>query len=213
MEIRTSLLAGVFLGKYMSNTAKTVVNKLPPETDGDFTKCCICHQWTRNIHWHHTTPQALGGKDSLQIPIDGDCHTTLHAKADAAASFLRGNRNEPPGRYWDSWESEQRAQPYLEILVSSLLNPPISDGEKRIKLANPEVDLPTRELLDRLKKDLPGVTNMSQVIDYCIHYTLRTKGYSNEELNQRTTASKRNHDGIPNVWGMRRTKRRKSDRR
>ena len=107
-------------------------NRLPPEKDGMFTRCCICFEWTRNIHWHHTTPRALGGEHSLQIPIDGDCHTTLHAKSEAVVSFLKGNRQEQPGRFWADKNSEQRAQPYLEILVNSMLNPPVSTEDKRI---------------------------------------------------------------------------------
>ncbi|SBV38257.1 hypothetical protein BN7874_088 [Phage NCTB] len=188
-------------------------NKLPPEERGKFTRCCICFEFTRNIHWHHTTPRALGGEESLQIPIDGDCHTTLHAKSEAVVSYLKGNREEPPGRFWDKWESEQRAQPYLEILVSAMLNPPVSDEDKKIRLAQPIVDLITRNQLDKLKQDLPGVTNIGQTIDYCIHYTLKHQGYKNEEASRTIVTNSRNQNGTPDLWGVRRVKRRKSDRR
>lgn len=191
---------------------KKVVNKLPAETDGKFTRCCICYEWSRNIHWHHTTPRALGGEDSLQIPIDGDCHTTLHAKSEAVVKYLNGN-GEHPGRFWDKWESEQRAQPYLEILVSAMLDPPVSEGNKRIKLGQPEVDLVTREKLNKLKQDLPGVTNIMQTLMFCINYTLKNEGYTNEEQpNSNTSTGKRDHNRTPNVSWMRGTKRRKSDR-
>ena len=191
---------------------KASENKLPPEENGEFTRCCICFGWTRNIHWHHTVPQALGGKESLQIPIDGNCHTTLHAKSEAVVSYLKGNRTEPPGRFWDKWESEQRAEPYLQILVQAMLDPPVEDGDKKIKLGQLEVDLVTRELLTRLKLDLPGVTNITQTLHYCIQYTLQNQGYKHETDHNKSTG-KRDSNRSPNLRWVRGTKRRKSSRR
>jgi hypothetical protein len=149
----------------------------------------------------------------LQIPLDGNCHTTLHAKADAAASFLKGNRKDPVGRYWDNEESEQRAQAYLMILVQSIMDPPVETEDKKILLGNPKVDLETRAELELLKIDLPGVTNLSQVVQYCINFTLDSKGYKdNEKANSNKSSSKGNSNRSSNVWGVRGSKRGKFDK-
>lgn len=140
-----------------------------------------------NIHWHHTIPRSCGGEDSLQIPLDGNCHTTLHAKADAIVSKLNGNRKGDIPNYWPHAASEQRAQTWLNILVDALMNPIVTNDRKEILLPMIKVDTETRLQLDCLKRDLPGITNMSQVLRYCIDYTLKNKGLKNDYQNERTT--------------------------
>lgn len=187
-------------------------NRLPPETKpGGFTRCCICFEFSKAINWHHTIPQSHGGVDSLQIPLDGNCHTTLHSKADAIVSYLVGNRKDPIGNYWDNEESERRADPWLKILVEALLEPPITADQKLIRLGSPKVDLETRAQLDLLKQDLPGVTNLMQVQLYCLHYTLQNKGYKDGKINQHSSTSERNSNRASHLWAVRGTKRRKFD--
>lgn len=188
-------------------------NRLPPETRGDFTRCCICFEFTRAINWHHTVPQAVGGEDSLQIPLDADCHSTLHSKADAIVAYLVGNRKDPVGRYWDNEESEERAETWLRILVEALLEPPISSDDKKVRLGAPKVDMETRSELALLKQDLPGVTNLMQVLQYCIHFTLHNKGYKDGKTNNNASTGKRSNDWTSNMRTMRGTKRRKFDKR
>lgn len=193
-------------------------NRMPAQMDGKFTICCICFARTTAIHYHHTVPQALGGEDSLQIPICGDCHTTLHSKGDACVAFLKGNRTEPVGNFWHKQDDELRAEPYLQILVNAMLNPPVTTKDKMVKVQPPKVDMITRAALDLLKIDLPGVTNLTQTIDYCIQYTLQSKGYKNEEfINKKKTnysnaTSTRHNQGSSDLWGMCGTKRGRSDK-
>ncbi|MEG0374176.1 MAG: hypothetical protein RR672_00965 [Raoultibacter sp.] len=154
-------------------------NRLPAEQKGELVRCIICGKFTRAIHYHHTVPRSLGGEESLQIPIDGDCHTTLHAKAEAVVARLAGNRKEPVGSFWDDPETEQRAEIWLGILVQAMLNPPVQPGQKEVLLPMIKVDMQTRHALELLKRDTPGITNMSQVLRYCIETTLKVKGLKN----------------------------------
>lgn len=189
-------------------------NRLPAETKpGGFTRCCISLEFTRAIQWHHTIPQALGGEDSLQIPLDADSHSTLHSKADAVVAFLKGNRKNPIGNYWDCEEKERRADPWLKILVEAMLDPPVETDEKLIRLGAPKVDVFTRAQLDLLKRDLPGVTNLMQVQNYCIQFTLQSKGYKDGKTNRQSASSSGNNNRTSNLWSVCGTKRRKFDKR
>lgn len=67
-----------------------------------------------------------------------------------------------------------------------MLNPPVLPGQKEILLPMIKVDAETRFAMDLLKRDTPGMTNMSQVLRYCIEYTLRNKGLKNENSERRT---------------------------
>lgn len=149
------------------------------ETKGDLTRCIICGNFSRAIHYHHTVPRSLGGEISLQIPIDGNCHTTLHAKAEAVVAKLAGNRKQPVGTFWDNPDAERRAQTWLDILVDAMLNPKVAPGQKEVLLPMIKVDMTTRHALELLKRDTPGITNMSQVLRYCIETTLKVKGLKN----------------------------------
>lgn len=161
------------------------VNRLPAEVSGEFTRCCICHKLTRAIHWHHTVPRALGGTDSLQIPLDGDCHTALHSKADAVVSMIRNpGKKHKLGQFWSSADDEQRAETWLRILVDSMLTPPVSEDNLPVLLPQKRVSKSVRFALDLLKRDLPGVTNLGQVLEYCIIFTLKSKGLYDETLTQ-----------------------------
>ncbi|WOL24580.1 hypothetical protein fHeYen902_234 [Yersinia phage fHe-Yen9-02] len=155
-------------------------NRLPAETQGDLVRCCICKKLTRSIHWHHTVPRSLGGEHSLQIPIDGDCHTTLHAKSEAVVGRLNGKRKKPVGEFWADVYSEQAAEPWLRILVDAMLNPPVDASQKTILLPSISVDVTTRHALELLKRDTPGITSMSQVLRYCVDTVLKQRGLKDD---------------------------------
>jgi hypothetical protein len=168
-------------------------NKLPVVKRADGCElCCICMNWFANIHWHHTIPRSLGGSDSLQIPIDGACHTTLHAHADAIVARIGAKNPKPLRKFWADPETELRAKTWLEILVKALLSPPVSSNAKMTLLPMVHADPATRQGLELLKKDLPGITNMEQTILYCINHTLRSKGLKND--NKKTDISKQSAD-------------------
>lgn len=158
-----------------------VENKLFADERNGLIRCCICGKFTRAIHWHHTVPQALGGKDSLQIPLDGDCHTSLHAKASAVLSKMNGKRKEPVGEFWDDPFAENLAEPWLRILIDAMMNPPVDPSQKQILLPSISVDAETRFALELLKRDTAGITSMSQVLRYCIELTLKHRGLRNNE--------------------------------
>lgn len=155
--------------------------RLPAEKKGDLTRCIICSRFSRAIHWHHTIPRSLGGENSLQIPLDGNCHTTLHSKSEAVCARLRGTRTEPVGAFWDDHTSESRAEPWLKILVEAMLDPPVSESDKRILLPSISVDLEVRHALEILKRDTPGITSIASTLRYCIGFTLKAKGLQHEQ--------------------------------
>lgn len=155
-------------------------NLLPARVEGQFTFCCICLKPTATPHWHHTIPRSLGGEDSLQIPLDADCHNTLHHKASSIVANIKGGKKKKLGQFWPSTESERRAEQWLQILVQAMLFPPISaNSEKQTLLPMIKVGPRVRQGLDLLKKDLPGITNIEQTLLYCVMYTLQSKGYNN----------------------------------
>ena len=162
------------------------VNRLHPDMKGEMTRCCICGDFTRSIHWHHTVPLALGGADSLQIPLDGDCHTQLHSKASAMVAMLSGNKK-AIGRFWDDPNAERRADTWLNILVGAMLNPPSTDN-KMFSLGGLKVDAGLRYGLELLKRDL-GVGSITVAVIYCIKFTLKAKGLKHE---QNKSTGKRN---------------------
>lgn len=175
-------------------------NRLPAETSGELTRCIICGKFSRSIHYHHTVPRSLGGEDSLQIPIDGDCHTTLHAKAEAVVSKLAGNRKKAIGQFWHDPEVEQRAEMWLSILVDAMINPPVQPGQKEVLLPMIKVDLETRMALELLKRDTPGITNMSQVLRYCIETTLKVKGLKNGDSKNAHTGYQSTRKKRTELW-------------
>lgn len=138
--------------------------------------CLICTRHFSALHWHHTVPQALGGKDSLQIPLCGSCHTQLHANADGVVARIRTGRK-MTRKYWVNVQEESNAEPYIEILVKAILNAPPS-------LAGKEWMVQTR-MPDKLHKALhlfkidSGLPNLEQALLLCLAETLKKKGYLN----------------------------------
>lgn len=159
-----------------------------------FDTCCICTTQTTAIHWHHTIPRALGGEDSIQIPLCGDCHTTLHKKADAHLAYMKNQKRLPLDRYWSKLEDEQRAEPWFKILLASMLNPPVEQEDKLTLLPSIKVGSQLRVAIDVLKQDLKGegITSLSKLLLYCIKYTLKQKGIPYDNKNPGHRHNKQN---------------------
>jgi hypothetical protein len=168
------------------------VNRFPAEVVGDMTKCCICANFTRSIHWHHTIPQATGGTESLQIPLCGDCHTQLHSKASAIVAKIHGNRKTKIGAYWANPMHEGFAEPWLQILVNAILVPPAGE-DKMVLLPSQRVKLDLRYGLEILKRDL-GNISVANAIMFCIKFTLHSKGIKYEQHD------KSNNQKQTNLW-------------
>lgn len=181
-------------------------NRLPVVKRADgFEQCCICLNWFANVHWHHTIPRSLGGVDSLQIPIDGACHTTLHAQAEAIVARIGAKKAKVLKRGWADPKAELRAKTWLDILVSALRQPPVSSDLKMTLLPMVHADPVMRQGLEMLKKDLPGITNMEQAILYCINFTLRSKGLYNDKKKSSSRQGPTDQDkgsgrGKTNLW-------------
>ncbi len=132
------------------------------------------------MHSHHTVPRSRGGDDSLQIILCPTDHNALHAHALFIISKIKHPRKQrPPKQFWRLPEDEDRANPYLEILVQALLAP-IPDGVVRQHLLSTSVDTPVFEDMKMLQADL-GLSSMEKTIDYCIAFTLNQRGVLNNE--------------------------------
>lgn len=138
--------------------------------------CVICTEFCNALNWHHTIPVALGGEESLQIPLCPTCHDTLHAYSEAIVAKIRTGRK-IKRIYWKSSIEEDNSKPYLEILVKSILYPPVAPENKETKvMAKLEYDL--HRGLQLLKMD-ENLGNLSTALKYCIAYTLKNKGIQN----------------------------------
>lgn len=172
-----------------------------------FERCCICTTFTSAIHWHHTIPRALGGEDSIQIPLCGDCHTTLHSKADAHFAFIKNGKKRPMVKYWSKFEDEERAEPWFKVLLASMLDPPVQTEDKLVLLPSIKVDMNLKAAIDVLKLDLKGqgITNLSQVIEFCIKNTLKQKGIPHDKKDPsnrhyKQNENSKNSDRFSKVW-------------
>lgn len=135
--------------------------------------CVICTNYFNLLHWHHTIPQALGGKDSLQIPLCSDCHNVLHAHAEGIVANIRSSRK-ISRVYWNNSIKENNARPYLEILVKAILDPPLSPEDKETKISIP-VPYDVHRGLHLLKMD-KNLGSLVNTVLYCIVFTLKSKG-------------------------------------
>ncbi len=140
-------------------------------TSGD---CTICRENIMLLHWHHTVPQALGGRDSLQIPLCAQCHNQLHANADAIVARYRNGR-QVTRQYWRTPEEQHNAQPYLEILVTAIMNAPEQNSEKMWMVSTRLPDALHKAL--HLYKVDSGLPNLDQALLLCLRETLANKGY------------------------------------
>lgn len=152
-------------------------------------KCTICEQDFSLLHWHHTVPQALGGVNSLQIPLCSDCHNVLHAHASAIVARMNSGKK-ITRQYWRTPRMAENAQQWVAILVDAILNPTISAEDKGYKL---QLEVPGKlhRALQVLKQDLPGVTSLPDTIMYCIAETLKHKGLTDGNATNNRSQSRR----------------------
>ena len=139
--------------------------------------CTICLRHEIVMHSHHTVPQSRGGKDSLQIILCPTCHNALHAHGVFLVAQIRRNKIRAPKRFWKNAEDEQRAAPYIEILVRALITP-LPEGFERDHIVTTTVKTSMFEDIKMLQLDL-GKSSLEKTLDYCIKYTLHSKGISN----------------------------------
>jgi hypothetical protein len=139
--------------------------------------CTICLRSEIVMHSHHTVPQSRGGKDSKQIILCPTCHNSLHAQGVFMVAQIRRNKIRAPKRFWRSPEDEMRAAPYLEILVRALITP-LPEGFERDHIVTTTVKTSMFEDIKMLQLDL-GKSSLEKTLDYCIKFTLHSKGITN----------------------------------
>lgn len=138
--------------------------------------CTICTTWQVVPHYHHTVPRSRGGENSLQIPLCGGCHTTLHAHALWIVAKVR-NSKLPSKQFWASDEVENRAKKWLQILVSAL-SLPIAPGYVAQHPLNLSVNTEFLERIRLLQQDL-GVSSMEKTIRYALEKLITERGLAN----------------------------------
>ena len=138
--------------------------------------CTICEQHFTLLHWHHTVPQALGGKDSMQIPLCSQCHNLLHANSEAVVAARRGGKANTRN-FWKTSREESNAQPWLEILVDAIENAASVVGKNYVMQFRATAQL--HRALQLFKMD-SGVTSLDRAVILAISETLRAKGYLND---------------------------------
>lgn len=139
--------------------------------------CTICIRREAIMHSHHTVPQSRGGVNSLQIILCPTCHNSIHGHAVFLTSQIRRGKIRKPKRFWNNPEDEDRARPYLELLVQSLVTP-LPEGFERDHLVSLTVPTTVFEDMKMLQTDL-GLSSMEKTVAHCINYTLRSKGLVN----------------------------------
>lgn len=158
----------------------------------DSGNCTICTKYFSLLHWHHTIPQALGGVDSLQIPLCSDCHNVLHAHANAYVARIRSGKGKMKN-FWPRPGDLERAQPWLEILINSILNPLVTPEDKGYKM---QVEVPSamHQALNMLKQDL-GAKSLESAILHCIANTLKSRGLYNDNrsTDQHSNVGRKEH--------------------
>lgn len=139
--------------------------------------CTICAKHSNAVEWHHTTPRAFGGSNSLEIPLCSDCHGLVHKKALAVYAFVTKGTKLKKQMFWSDIQSENRAQPYVETIVQAMLNH--DRQEKTVKVMT-ALDAMLHTELMKLKTDLQ-LGSLDNAVRYCIQFTLEQKGFVNEK--------------------------------
>lgn len=144
--------------------------------------CTICLQNFSVMHSHHTVPRSCGGENSLQIILCSNCHNVLHANGLAIAASIRSGKKIRK-EYWPNSEQRSRAEPYLQILVRALLAD--AQDKQREHLVSTQVPTEVFEMMKLLKLDI-GASSMEKTLEYCIRYTLHSKGIVSNAKNTKT---------------------------
>lgn len=147
-------------------------------------RCSICESIVEIPHYHHVVPQARGGTDGPTVVLCPSCHNCLHANALGVISKIKGNKKSLKS-YWKTSELEERAKPYLQVLVKALLMP-LPDKVKRKHQLTAQVSTEVFMMLKHLQKDL-GLSSMEKTVLYCVHEILREKGIDNEAYKKQRT--------------------------
>lgn len=162
--------------------------------------CTICVKHFTLLHWHHTTPQALGGKDSLQIPLCSQCHNLLHAHAEAVVAQVRTGR-QSKRQYWANDTQEQNAKPYLDILVSAILSAADNGVAGKKWMISSRIPDEVHKALHLFKID-SGLRNLDQALLLCLAETLKKKGYldGQDDNSQSQTGKSRTKKPSTSLW-------------
>lgn len=138
--------------------------------------CTICTKLEPIMHSHHTVPRSRGGENSLQIQLCPTCHNLLHANALSIVAQIRRN-GKGPGKTFFKPEENDRAQPYLRILVEALVRPLT---EERQHTLTTTVPTSLFEELKILQQEM-GLSSMEKTLALCMQYTISNLGVRHEE--------------------------------
>lgn len=145
--------------------------------------CCrICEDVSGVLHSHHTVPRSRGGEKSLQIMLCPNCHNSIHSNALSIVSGIRNpKRLKNNKRFWRNDVEEHRAEPFLKILVESLILP-IPEELEREHLLSINVSTTLFEQFKLLQLDT-GLSSQDKVLTYCIQQTLINRGITHVQKN------------------------------
>lgn len=164
-------------------------------TEGD---CTICEKWFPLLHWHHTIPQSMGGKDSLQIPLCAQCHNILHAHALGIVARTKTGRALQK-KYWMTPTMEHNAGQWLKILVEATLSDEAVVGKQYVMQFKAPPALHTA--LQLFKSD-SNVSSLEKAMVLAISEFLRHRGYLDNGHSNRdqSTGNKGTPRSKPNLW-------------
>lgn len=162
--------------------------------------CTICTKWFSLLHWHHTIPQSLGGKDSLQIPLCAQCHNVLHAHGLALAVRSKTGRA-IRRQYWATPEMESNAAQYIKILVDAILSDEAVHGKQYVMQFKASPALHTA--LHMFKMD-SNASSLEKAILLALGETLKTKGYLDDEHSKRNQRKSKDSStgSVSQLWGL-----------
>lgn len=140
--------------------------------------CTICLVHEPVMHSHHTIPQARGGANSRQIILCSSCHNILHANALHVKSKLANPKLESK-QFWLKEEDRLRAEPWLQILVRSLVCVDIDRAGLTEHKVGTTLDRDTFILFKMLAADLG--CSQEKAVDYCIKHVLTKRGLKNDK--------------------------------
>jgi hypothetical protein len=160
--------------------------------------CTICEKWQALLHWHHTIPQSLGGKNSLQIPLCAQCHNLLHAHSLAIVARKKTGRKSHKN-FWATPTMEHNAGPYLQILVEAILSDENVKGKQYVMSIKASPALHTA--LQLFKADR-NVGSLEKAMLLAISETLRTRGYLEDEHSKGNQQQGKNgtQRGVAKLW-------------
>lgn len=151
-------------------------------------QCFICGTTSSTIHMHHSIPRSRGGDNSKQVPLCGECHSTLHNSALGVVSRIRNPKSKSLKSYWSRPELEEQASGLLQVLVKALLQPPVGDRQHMLSFS---VSTQLYEEFKLLQLEL-GLSSQEKALAYCINSVLHSRGLKNVLSKDRKSES--------NVW-------------